>query len=258
MTTFTVYFAGDLFDHKHLAGNAILAEAIDRRSAGRYACVVPQDLEQASERMVDIRNQDLKQVMACDLALFNFDGTDLDSGTVVEFMMAKMLDIPSVLLRSDFRASGDQEREGDDWNLMCSFYPRSKKVQFNAMAWYQDARKADGPGELQDALKADGMGGTGGPQDARKVDGPGGPNGPDGMGGPQGAWRDRLYGRIADAVIEALDAVRTEPCAFGDDEARVRAVYEWATRFPGSGFDAVCGPGFVGKTIENKRRKGLL
>ena len=234
MTTYTVYFAGDLFDHKHLAGNAILAAAIDRRSAGRYACVVPQDLELASERMVDIRNQDLKQVMACDLALFNFDGTDLDSGTVVEFMMAKMLDIPSVLLRSDFRASGDQEREGDDWNLMCSFYPRSKKVQFNAMAWYQEARQTEGPN---------------GPQEARQTDG---------MGGPNGSWRDRLYGRIADAVIEALDAVRTEPCAFGDDEARVRTVYEWATRFPGSGFDAVCGPGFVEKTIENKRRKGLL
>ena len=222
MTTFTIYIAGDLFDHKHLAGNAILAKAIDRRSVGRYACVVPQDLEQASERMVDIRNQDLKQVMACDLALFNFDGTDLDSGTVVEFMMAKMLDIPSVLLRSDFRASGDQEREGDDWNLMCSFYPRSKKVQFNAMAWYQDARKADGPG------------------------------------GPQDAWQGRLYNRIAGSVIEALDAVRTEPCAFGDDEARVWTVYEWAARFPGSGFEAVCGPGFVEKTIENKRRKGLL
>ena len=29
-------------------------------------------------------------------------------------------------------------------------------------------------------------------------------------------------------------------------------------RFPGSGFDAVCGSGFVEKTIENKRRKGLL
>ena len=222
MTIYSVYFAGDLFDHKHLAGNAILAEAIDRRSAGRYACVVPQDLEQAAARMVDIRNQDLKQVMACDLGLFNFDGTDLDSGTVVEFMMAKMLDIPSVLLRSDFRASGDQEREGDDWNLMCSFFPRARTVQFNAMAWYQEARKADGQSR------------------------------------PMDAWQDRLYSRIADAVIEALDEVRTEPGAFGDDEARAKTVYEWAVRFPGSGFDAVCGPGFVEKTIENKRRKGLL
>ena len=227
MTTYTVYFAGDLFDHKHLAGNELLAGAIDRRSGGRYACVLPQDLEQSSGRMVDIRNQDLMQVMACDLGLFNFDGTDLDSGTVVEFMMAKMLDIPSVLLRSDFRASGDQEREGDDWNLMCSFYPRSRKVQFNAMAWYQEARR------------------DGGPRD----------EGPDSTAG---TWSDRLYSRMADAVIEALDAVRAEPSVLGGDEARISAVYAWAARFPGSGFDALCGPGFVEKTIEEKRRKGLL
>lgn len=234
MTTYTVYFAGDLFDHKHLAGNELLAGAVDSRSGGRYACVLPQDLEQASERMVDIRNQDLKQVMACDLGLFNFDGTDLDSGTVVEFMMAKMLDIPSVLLRSDFRASGDQEREGDDWNLMCSFYPRSRTVQFNAMAWYQAARREGGPGE--------GDAEDGGPGD----------------GAPAADWSDRLYGRIAEAVIEALDEVRTEPSIFGGDEAWIRNVYEWAARFPGSGFDALCGPGFVEQTIENKRRKGLL
>ena len=234
MTTYTVYFAGDLFDHKHLAGNAILAGAIDRRSGGRYACVVPQDLEQATERMVDIRNQDLMQVMACDLGLFNFDGTDLDSGTVVEFMMAKMLDIPSVLLRSDFRASGDQEREGDDWNLMCSYYPRSRKVQFNAMAWYQEARRGGGAGD-------------GGAEDGGAGD-----------GAPETDWSDRLYNRIADAVIAALDAVRSEPSTFGDDETRIRTVYEWAARFPGSGFNAVCGPGFVEKAIEDKRRKGLL
>ncbi len=230
MTTFTVYFAGDLFDHKHLAGNALLAGAVDRRSGGRYACVVPQDLEQATERMVDIRNQDLRQVMACDLGLFNFDGTDLDSGTVVEFMMAKMLDVPSVLLRSDFRASGDQEREGDDWNLMCSFYPRSRNVQFNAMAWYQEAR--------------------------RPVETPDGPDGPDGPDSTD--WSGRLYDRVADAVVEALDAVRAEPSTFGGDEARIRTVYEWAARFPGSGFDAACDAGFVEEVIARKRRRGLL
>ena len=188
--------------------------------------------------MVDIRNQDLMQVMACDLGLFNFDGTDLDSGTVVEFMMAKMLDIPSVLLRSDFRASGDQEREGDDWNLMCSFYPRSRKVQFNAMAWYQEARRDRGPG---------GDTGHGGAVDSGPED-----------GAPEADWSDRLYNRMADAVIEALDAVRAEPSAFGGDEARINAVYAWAAQFPGSGFDALCGPGFVEQTIKEKRRKGLL
>ena len=218
MTTYSVYFAGDLFDHKHLAGNAILAEAIGRRSTGGYVCVLPQDLEQASGRMVDIRNQDLKQVMACDVGLFNFDGTDLDSGTVVEFMMAKMLDIPAVILRSDFRASGDQEREGDDWNLMCSFYPRSRKVQFNAMAWYQEARRS----------------------------------------GEQADWSDRLYDRIADAVIDQLDAVRAEPSLFDGDDDRIGKAYAWATRFPGSGFDGTCESGWVEEIIAKKRGKGLI
>ena len=169
---YTVYFAGDLFDHKHLIGNALLAEAIARHSDRRYTCVIPQDLEQSTGRAADIRNQDLKQVMACDLGLFNFDGTDLDSGTVVEFMMAKFLDIPAVVLRSDFRSSGDQDKDGDDWNLMCSFYPRVRQVRFNAMAWYQEAR----------AGAAD-----------------------------TGDCPDRLYARIAAAVIEQLDAVRAEP-----------------------------------------------
>ena len=208
---FSIYFAGDLFDHKHLTGNALLAEAIEEHSRGRYACVVPQDLEQSTERAVDIRNQDLKQLMACDLGLFNFDGTDLDSGTVVEFMMAKMLDIPSVILRSDFRSSGDQDKDGDDWNLMCSFYPRVRVVRFNAMTWYQQAR------------------GTG-----------------------------RLYARIAAAVIEQLDAVRAEPPVLDGGARRQDELYRWAARFPGGGFEACCGAGFVERVIEAKRSRNLL
>ena len=215
--TFSVYFAGDLFDHKHLIGNALLAGAIERHSAGRYTCVTPQDLEQSTGRAADIRNQDLKQVMACDLGLFNFDGADLDSGTVVEFMMAKFLDIPAVVLRSDFRSSGDQDKDGDDWNLMCSFYPRVGQVRFNAMTWYQEARA-------------------------------GAPNTAD--------CSRRLYARVAAAVIAQLDAVRAEPPVI--ESERVRELYHWATRFPGGGFEAACGPGFVEEVIESKRHKGLL
>ena len=85
-----IYFAGDIFDHKDLVGNALLARFIERASDKRYRCVLPQNLEQSSNRAVSIRNQDLLQVMTCDVALFNFDGDDLDSGTVVEFMLAKM------------------------------------------------------------------------------------------------------------------------------------------------------------------------
>ena len=219
MDPFSIYFAGDLFDHKHLTGNALLAGAIGEHSGGRYECVLPQDLEQSTDRAADIRNQDLKQVMACDLGLFNFDGADLDSGTVVEFMLAKMLDIPSVILRSDFRSSGDQDKDGDDWNLMCSSYPRVRVVSFNAMAWYQQARR-----------------------------------GADGTSGASG----RLYARIAGAVIEQLDAVRGEPPVLDGDARRQEELYRWATRFPGGGFDDCCGPGFVEEVLEAKRRKQLL
>ena len=137
---YTIYLAGDWFDHKHLIGNAILASYIESVSQGQYTCLVPQDLEQPTGRGVDIRNNDLRGVMECDLGIFNFDGADLDSGTVAEFMYAKLLDIPAVLLRSDLRSRGDSDR--DPWNLMCSYYPRTEIVQFNGMAWYKEATAA--------------------------------------------------------------------------------------------------------------------
>ena len=134
----SVYFAGDLFNHKDLTGNLLLAEAIERESSGRYVCVLPQHLEQSTSRSIDIRNNDLSKIVSADLILVNFDGTELDSGTVIEFLFAKALDVPAVILRSDFRSAGDQER-GDPWNLMCSGYPRTGKLTLNAMAWYQEA-----------------------------------------------------------------------------------------------------------------------
>jgi len=134
----SVYFAGDLFNHKDLTGNLLLAEAIERESSGRYVCVLPQHLEQSTSRSIDIRNNDLSKIVSADLILVNFDGTELDSGTVIEFLFAKTLDVPAVILRSDFRSAGDQER-GDPWNLMCSGYPRTGKLTLNSMAWYQEA-----------------------------------------------------------------------------------------------------------------------
>ncbi len=119
-----IYFAGELFDHKHLAGNALLAAAIEAAEPN-YECVLPQLMEQPEMRAESIRNHDLLQVLSCDLALFNFDGTELDSGTVVEFMYAKFLDKPCVILRrpgwhnecatlqSDARWTGGE----DAWHL---------------------------------------------------------------------------------------------------------------------------------------------
>jgi nucleoside 2-deoxyribosyltransferase len=132
----TIYFAGSLFNHKDLFGNKLLASAIENSSEDRYSCLLPQDIEFGSNRAADIRNGDLKAVFESDIAIFNFDGTELDSGTVVEFMVAKFLDIPALILRTDFRKSGDQESGGENWNLMCSFYPRTESLTLNSMELY--------------------------------------------------------------------------------------------------------------------------
>lgn len=134
----TIYFAGDLFDHKHLLGNLVLADYIERLSQNRYQCLVPQDIEQPTNRGVDIRNVDLKSVVACDFGIFNFDGPDLDSGTVVEFMMAKFMDIPAVILRTDIRSAGDSER--GDWNLMVDSYPRTEVVSPHSLLLYKEVK----------------------------------------------------------------------------------------------------------------------
>jgi nucleoside 2-deoxyribosyltransferase len=132
--SYTVYFAGELFNLKHLIGNAYLAEAIYEKSHGRYLCQLPQDFEPRGKTPRSIRDQDLRMLAACDLALFNFDGTDLDTGTVVEFMFAKFADIPSVVLRSDMRSRNDST---DPWNLMASFYPRTVNVRVDGLGEYK-------------------------------------------------------------------------------------------------------------------------
>jgi nucleoside 2-deoxyribosyltransferase len=139
------YFGGELFSAKHLFGNAALAEAIYKNSAQRYIAVLPQNLEQREVTANAVRDQDLRAVMACDLGLFHYDGPELDSGTVVEYMFAKFADIPSVLLRTDFRSGGDHtEGKGDAWNLMSSFYPRTKVIQLDSMALFQESLRAVG------------------------------------------------------------------------------------------------------------------
>lgn len=137
--SFTVYFGSELFSAKHLIGNAYLAEAIYESSHGRYLCVLPQNLEQRVKTAHAIRDHDLRTLVNCDLGLFNYDGTELDAGTVVEFMFAKFADLPSVILRSDFRNAGDQH--GDPWNLMSSFFPRTVSVIVDSLDAYKTAMK---------------------------------------------------------------------------------------------------------------------
>ena len=133
---FIIYWAGALFNHKELVGNQILANAVKNLSNGRYDVRLPQNFQtEPSAKAVDIRNADLKELIQCDVVVANFDGTDLDSGTVVEFCIAKALDMPIVLLRTDFRNSGDAD--GIPWNLMCAGWPRTEILWINSLADYQ-------------------------------------------------------------------------------------------------------------------------
>ena len=217
---YKVYFAGPLFDHKILQGNALLASHVESVSEGRYDCVLPQNLEQRGVSSIEIRDQNLRTLMECDLALFNFDGSDLDSGTVAEYMYAKTLDIPAVILRTDFRHGGDQEPGGNPWNIMASFYPRTEVLHVDAMQRYTDAL-ADGGG-------------------AQEVS-------------------NRIQRRIASEVIELLDIVRDEPPILEGGRTNAESTYRWALQLAGGSLTSWAARSrYVSGVVDRKIEQGML
>ncbi|MCC8372288.1 MAG: nucleoside 2-deoxyribosyltransferase [Rickettsia endosymbiont of Pseudomimeciton antennatum] len=104
--SYNLYFAGPLFTNKDLIGNLYLALAIEEASNGKYKCILPQNLEQRDTNAQLIKNNDLKSVREADGGIFSFDGSEPDSGTVVEFIQSKFLGKPAVLYRSDIRLGG--------------------------------------------------------------------------------------------------------------------------------------------------------
>ena len=216
---FTVYFAGGLFNHKDLTGNALLAQYLEKCSEKKYRCYLPQDVEQHHTSAREIRNELIMNLIECDLGLFNFDGTELDAGVVVEFMLAKFLDMPAVILRTDFRTCGEKEIGGENWNFMCSFFPRTKTVQLNAILSYQKA--------LQESeAKNEAI--------------------------------DRYYNRIADLVIEKLESVRKVEPLLKSDQKKLENLYQWAMTFPGSGIDKLFSDKtLVDRILASKIQKGI-
>ena len=216
---FTIYFAGSLFNHKDLTGNALLAQYIESGSENRYRCYLPQDIEQHHTSAREIRNELITKLIECDLGLFSFDGTELDAGVVVEFMLAKFLDIPAVILRSDFRTCGEKEIGGDDWNFMCSFYPRTQVVQLNAILSYQQA--------LADSkTKSEAIG--------------------------------KYHTRIAHRVIESLESVRKEAPLLKGDLSKMEQLYQWSLRITGIETDKLkTDNSFLNRILSAKTRKRI-
>lgn len=149
----SIYWASGLFDHKELLGNLQLGMEVEAQSSGRYKVTLPQDgeYETGDRDILTIRNVDLLAVVKNDVVVANFDGTELDSGTVVEFCFAKALDIPTVLLRTDFRNCGDSNEV--PWNLMCAGWQRTKMLCINSMEEYHSLLAKSGKrSDLANAL----------------------------------------------------------------------------------------------------------
>lgn len=66
--SYSVYFAGPLFNRKDLVGNRLLSSAIEDGSANRYEVILPQEITSPNMNSQTIRNQDLLHVMAADTA----------------------------------------------------------------------------------------------------------------------------------------------------------------------------------------------
>lgn len=229
--SYSVYFGGELFDLKHLVGNAYLAESIYEKSHGKYLCHLPQDFELRGLNPHVIRDQDILALFEADLALFNFDGTELDSGTVVEFMLAKFADIPTVILRTDLRAAGDQgSARHDPWNLMASFYPRTEIVRTASLIDYRVLQQT----RLRKA-----------PDDITRL-----------AGQHASATASIICDRLATQVVRALNKVLKTPPVL-TPELRPD-VYTWLALMPGLKGKKKELRGHLAKLLERKVLRGLL
>jgi len=200
--SYTVYFAGALFTTKDLIGNAYLAEAIYERSHGRYRSVLPQDFSLRGRSAHAIRDHALRTLVAADVALFNYDGLELDSGTVVEFMAAKFADIPALLLRTDAR-TGDRGRT--PWNVMTSFYPRTATVLVPCLPLYRSWQERRHPRAVDDVVRLAGQ--------------------------HSSADAQRVCEQVATQCVRALDRlVTTEPAM---PRHLREEVYQWLAQMPG-------------------------
>ena len=227
--SYTIYFGGELFSGKHLLGNAVLAEDIHHRSNGKYVPILPQNLEQREAKAHSIRDQDILTLLDCDLGLFNYDGPELDSGTVVEFLFAKFADIPSVVIRTDFRSAGDHESGGDPWNLMTSFFPRTRIVLQDCMSIYQKAVRSTAHADNQEGLDSKCYSTAG----------------------------QSMVDQAADDIIRAYDDVLASPPVMPAELGE--SIYRWLGLMPG--FRATTGStagARLQELLSAKRAKGLL
>jgi len=226
--TLNIYFAGDLFTHKDLAGNALLAEAIADISDHRFCSVLPQNFPERSKSPRRIRDDKLLTLLECDLALFNFDGTDFENGSVAEFMTAKFADMPTVILRTDYRGCCAQENRLPKWSMMVNDFPRTEVEVVDAAAIYEAVFAEFPMTEAREVLIEE-----------------------------RSSEVSRTMVRvIAQAVVDAFDRALNAGPVMREDEAPF--IFRWLARFWGPGLGDAAAEKLLARALERKRARGLL
>jgi hypothetical protein len=84
-----------------------------------------------------------------DMLLARFDGMEVDAGTVVEFMVAKALGKPALILRCDFRGLFSDTMDAP-YNLMARNWPRPVEIQVPSLMSYTAAFAQASPSQGAD------------------------------------------------------------------------------------------------------------
>jgi nucleoside 2-deoxyribosyltransferase len=248
---FTIYAAGGLFNQHELATNVLIKEAVGRLSNGRFQLALPQskdlkELDALEELDVAyLRNADLLGVVTADIVLARFDGLELDSGTVVEFTMAKSLGKPTVILRTDFRHLSGTGIE-EPYNLMARSWPRTVEVHIPSLQDYvvllAEERVALGEGLTGEGLTGESLTGEGLTFEATLT--------------AELNTVQRGFENIAVKIIDGLEAVIKMESPY---PAEYREMVYRALRFsPGSGFDQMLTEDELEKVIQRLRKNGTL
>ncbi len=231
---YIVYSAGGLFTQDELAANILLKEAVWKLSDGKFQLFLPQsrELQELDRPDVEahIRNTDLLEVVSADMILARFDGPELDSGTVVEYVVAKCLGKPAVILRSDFRRVSFANI-CEPYNLMAKNWPRTVEVQFDSYEVWSDifTQEHHRQGE-KDSLQ--------------------------GMMQAELGTLQKSFEEVARRVIAGLEAVMQMQSPYPPEYQE--AVYQAFRYGPGSGFDAMMTRRKVEEIVERLRRNRTL
>lgn len=232
--SYLAYLAGGLFTQHDLGTNVALKEAVWRLSKRRFVLLLPQSKELRQLDVPDLpaylRNVDLHLLVQADILIARFDGTDIDSGTIVEFMVAKMLGKPTVILRSDSRHLSSDGLD-DPYNLMMKNWPRTIEVHIDSHLNY--LKMLDEEKKIIHDIGSEKL-----------------------MLEAEHATIRRGIETMAGRLIEALNSVVTLESPYPPEYREL--VYEAVRYAPGSGFDQLFTEQNLRETLQKLTRRNTL